>query len=91
MSPELKNSVEGIFSAIGLNPSQAIVLFYKQVELSGGLPFEVRIPQSKLVDMSTLSKEAFDAELERGYSSAVCNRVRSVKSARAAFRRKHGV
>ena len=44
VEPELKNKAEHIFSRLGLTTTQAITMFYKQVELQGGLPFEVVIP-----------------------------------------------
>ena len=44
MEPELKANAESIFSDLGLNSAQAITIFYKQVELSGGLPFKVVVP-----------------------------------------------
>ncbi len=42
--PELKEHVETVFERIGLNATQAITLFYKQVELHNGLPFDIAIP-----------------------------------------------
>ena len=44
IDPELKNKAERVFKELGLSSSQAITLFYKQVELQQGLPFTVRIP-----------------------------------------------
>ena len=44
IEPDLKNSAEKIFRELGLSTTQAINLFYKQVELRKGLPFEVVIP-----------------------------------------------
>ena len=44
IDPELKNRVERVFRELGLTSSQAITLFYKQVELQQGLPFMVKIP-----------------------------------------------
>ncbi len=44
VEPELKNKAEHVFSKLGLTTTQAITLFYKQVELRNGLPFEVAIP-----------------------------------------------
>jgi DNA-damage-inducible protein J len=46
LDPELKEDAEQIFSQLGLSVSQAITLFYKQVQLHQGLPFEVRIPNA---------------------------------------------
>jgi len=44
VQPELKNKAEYIFRKLGLTTTQAITLFYKQVELRKGLPFDVVIP-----------------------------------------------
>ena len=44
IEPELKNHAETIFNRLGLNTTQAITMFYKQVELRNGLPFNVAIP-----------------------------------------------
>lgn len=44
IEPELKNRVEEIFHRLGLNTTQAITIFYRQVEIRGGLPFDVTIP-----------------------------------------------
>lgn len=47
---ELKNNAESIFAQLGLTPSDAIKLFYKQVELQGGLPFELKLPPKALAE-----------------------------------------
>jgi len=44
IQPELKDKAEYVFRRLGLTTTQAITLFYKQVELRGGLPFEIAIP-----------------------------------------------
>ncbi len=53
IDPELKNRAEDIFNKLGITASQAITLFYKQVELQRGLPFIVKIPND-------LTMEALD-------------------------------
>lgn len=44
IEPELKQKAENILHQIGLTSAEAIRLFYKQVCLRKGLPFEVKIP-----------------------------------------------
>jgi len=44
IDPELKRNAEQIFRELGLTTSQAIALFYKQVDLQRGLPFSVKVP-----------------------------------------------
>jgi len=44
LEPDLKDHAEAVFRDLGLNVTQAITMFYKQVELRKGLPFDVVIP-----------------------------------------------
>ncbi len=46
LEPELKEHAETIFHRLGLNATQAITMFYKQVELREGLPFDISIPNA---------------------------------------------
>lgn len=41
---ELKHKVECLLNQMGLSPTEAIRMFYKQIELQNGLPFHVKIP-----------------------------------------------
>lgn len=43
----LKGEVEDIFKNLGMTPSEAINLFYNQVRLRKGLPFNVLIPNEE--------------------------------------------
>lgn len=44
MNPDLKHTVEQILEKLGLNQTEAITMFYNQIALNDGLPFEVKIP-----------------------------------------------
>ena len=50
MEPELKAKAEKYFNLLGLTTTQAITLFFKQVEIYQGLPFEVNIPNAETID-----------------------------------------
>jgi DNA-damage-inducible protein J len=47
VTPDVKEAAEAIFSRLGLGHTEAIRLFYQQVILNRGLPFEVKIPNKK--------------------------------------------
>ena len=68
IEPEVKEKAESILSALGISASSAINMFYKQIILQRGLPFEVKIPSARPVDISTLSEVEFNEELEKGYA-----------------------
>ncbi len=44
IEPNLKKTTENLLHELGLSVTQAITLFYKQVTLKKGLPFDVVIP-----------------------------------------------
>lgn len=47
--PQVKYNAEAIFEALGLSATDAINLFYTQVILNQGLPFEVKLPNKKTI------------------------------------------
>ena len=69
IEPDVKEQAESILAALGIPASSAITMFYKQIILHGGLPFEVKLPLRKPLSLEELSEEELDAELEKGYQS----------------------
>lgn len=64
VEPGLKDHAETIFHRLGLNTTQAITIFYKQVELRDGLPFDVVVP-------TLTTKRTFEAS-KAGRDLVVC-------------------
>lgn len=62
IDPELKNSAEIIFRELGLTATQAITMFYKQVELQQGLPFLVKIPNDITLGALREARSRYDLE-----------------------------
>ena len=50
VEPHLKRQAEELFSELGLSVTEAITLFYKQVTVHRGLPFDVRMPNAETVE-----------------------------------------
>lgn len=65
IEPDLKEKAEHIFRQLGLTTTQAITLFYKQVELRKGLPFDVAIPNE-------ITCQTFD-DTDAGRNLIVCD------------------
>ena len=47
VEPDLKRQAEELFSELGLSTTEAITLFYRQVTLHRGLPFNVKVPNAE--------------------------------------------
>ena len=67
IEPEIKEQAEMILNALGIPASNAITMFYKQIILQKGLPFDVKLPEHPL-DVSLMTPEQLNMELERGYA-----------------------
>ena len=89
IEPEVKEQAESILSALGIPASNAINMFYKQIILNRGLPFEVKIPTAKSVNVAELTEAELNAELEKGYADIEKGNVENAANAFAAFREKH--
>lgn len=87
IEPEIKEQAEKILSTLGIPASNAINMFYKQVILHRGLPFEVKIPDRTSTDISMLETEELHAELEKGYADMKAGRTKDAKTFFADIRK----
>ena len=87
IEPDVKEQAESFLSALGIPASNAINMFYKQIILNRGLPFEVKIPTARLTDVSELSEAELNAELEKGYADMTAGRTKPAKQAFADIRK----
>ena len=69
VEPELKEQVEQILTQLGLPMANAINLFLNQIVLQKGLPFNVKLPDNRMLDYSALTQQQFDMEIEKGMMS----------------------
>lgn len=67
IEPNVKEKEE-ILEVLGIPASSAINMFYKQIILQHGIPFDVKIPADSVPNVELLSKEALNSELEKGYA-----------------------
>ena len=91
IEPDLKEQAESILAALGIPASNAITMFYRQIILQRGLPFDVKLPTSHIVDVSALSDEQMNAELEKGYADIAAGHGKEAKSAFSDIRRDYGL
>lgn len=81
IEPDVKEKAEDILAALGIPASNAINMFYKQIILQRGLPFAVKLPEMQPVDMSKLTAEQLDAEIEKGYADMQSGKVEDAEQA----------
>ena len=89
IEPDVKEHAESILSALGIPVSNAINMFYKQIILHRGIPFDLKIPEFAVMDMGKLTEAELNTELEKGYRDISEGRTRPAEQVFADIRRKY--
>lgn len=93
----VKHEAEAVFAELGLSMSAATNIFYRQVARTGGIPFPLqtdKVPmRGGVPDMARMTKEQFDAEMQKGYDDILAGRVKPIaevrKEIKERFERRH--
>lgn len=57
VEPDLKVQAERVLRELGLSATEAITLFYRQVVLRQGVPFDVSIPNAETIEALRQAQE----------------------------------
>ena len=91
VEPEIKEQAELVLEQLGIAMSNAIGLFLRQVVLQRGIPFELKLPQSKPLSVGTLTEEQFNAEIEKGLADLTAGRVVSAENVAERMRQDYRI
>ena len=84
VQPEIKRQAESILDRIGLPVSVLIDTLYRQIIMTGGVPYSLTVP--KLPTRDGLTDEQFNLLMEKGYNQAKSGEGLSVDEAFAKIR-----
>ena len=84
IQPEIKRQAEAILDSIGLPVSVLIDTLYRQIIMTGGVPYSLAIP--KLSTRDSLTDEQFDAMMKKGYEQALSGEGLPINEAFAKIR-----
>ncbi|MGO5333681.1 type II toxin-antitoxin system RelB/DinJ family antitoxin [Enterococcus cecorum] len=84
VTPELKEEAEKVLEQLQIPMSTALSMFLQQVVNQQRIPFEIKLPQ-KPVNYDSLTKEAFDREIQKGLDDYEKGRVLTVAEVKAKF------
>ena len=94
VEPEVKEQAEQVLDRLGIPMSNAVGMFLRQIVLQRGIPFEMKLPAyEEPVAYGSLTKEQFDAEIEKGMEDIKAGRVYSADEVEveAEMKRKFGI
>lgn len=90
IEPDIKEQAECILAALGIPASNAITMFYKQIILQKGLPFQVKLPEHPLA-IGNMTSAELDVALEKGYADMESGRTIPVETAFDDIRKELGL
>ena len=79
IEPDVKEEAEQILSSLGISVSNAINMFYKQIILQKGIPFELKLPINHPLNMQAMTTEQLNTELEKGYTDMLEGKTENIK------------
>ncbi|MFZ0444764.1 MAG: type II toxin-antitoxin system RelB/DinJ family antitoxin [Bacillus sp. (in: firmicutes)] len=91
LEPGLKEQAETVLGQLGIPLSNAVNIFLKQVVMQRGIPFDVKLPTTKPLGVSSLTEMELDDELEKGYADFVQGNTKSVEKAFSEIRKDYGI
>ena len=91
IEPDVKEQAENILASLGIPASNAINMFYKQIILQRGLPFAVRLPVARPIEIGALSDEELSLEIDKGYSDMKSGKTEPADNVFADIRRDYGI
>ena len=84
---ETKEQAERVLMQLGIPMSNAIGMFLEQIVIRRGIPFDLKLPAARPDEISDLTKEQIDAELQLGMDDIRAGRVVSADEVEAEMRR----
>ena len=84
VQPEIKQQAEAILANIGLPVSVLIDTLYRQIIMTGGVPYSLSVPQIPTRD--SMTEAQFNAMMEKGYQQAKKGQAIPVDKAFAQIR-----
>jgi DNA-damage-inducible protein J len=91
VEPEVKEQAEHVLAQLGIPMSNAIGLFLRQVVMQQGIPFDMKLPQTKPTSIGSLTEVQFNAEIEKGLADLSAGKVVAAENVAAYLHRDYGV
>ncbi|MDB4673498.1 type II toxin-antitoxin system RelB/DinJ family antitoxin [Verrucomicrobiales bacterium] len=71
IDPETKAATEKVLGALGISPTEAIRMLYRQIALRGEFPLELKIPNAETADVLRKAERGEDLEIFDSIEDAI--------------------
>ena len=90
VEPDIKEQAEAVLEKLGIPMSNAVSIFLRQVVMQNGLPFEVKIPNTKPLSISSLSEAELDMEMLKAHNDFENGRIYSFEEVENDLKKEFG-
>ena len=91
IEPDVKEQAEDILNTLGIPASNAINMFYKQIILQRGLPFDLKLPAESVLNFNQLSEREIESELQKGLDDVKNGNIKSANQTFADIRKEYNL
>ena len=92
VNPQARNNAEKILERLGIPLSTAVDMFFRQISLTGGLPFSVSLPKAPdSVNMDKMTEAEFHERLSHSYEQSENGDIKEAAAVFAAFRKERAI
>lgn len=90
INPTIKQQAEDVLKQLGIPMATAVDMFLRQITLTGGIPFDVSLPQAPpAINADAMTIEQLRAALLIGYEDMKQGHTQDASAAFAKFREAH--
>ena len=87
---KVKADAEAILVQLGVTPSALITMLYHHVILTGGVPFDVRLPCREPICAGNMSEEEVMSLVQKGVDDVKAGRVKSLEEVESEIKTRYG-
>ena len=86
---QLKQQAESILSQLGISPSGAVQMLYRQIVLQRGMPLDLHLPPERPLAAGGMTREGLDAALAAGVESLKNEKTYTAQEVRALMAKEY--
>ncbi len=91
VDPVVKEKAEEILNQLGIPMSNAIGMFLRQVVMQNGIPFDMKLPLQRPLAYDELTKQQFDAEIQKGFDDIASGKVYAAEDVEAQMKSRFNI
>ena len=91
INSKLKKEVDSILEELNVTPSALIQMLYGQIKLTRGIPFDIKMPAKKPIDVNDLTIEQLKEELMKGVKDVEEGKTYTMEEVDEMLRKEFGI